>query len=115
MGWLRRVLGGAYDDRDRKQQLRRYVAAAERLVAFLDEHGDERAAGIRERAGFARELLEHGWTRDDLLALAQPVHPLWPAGKARDSGAVAPDHADEGDRLYARFVDVAFELRAIGE
>lgn len=115
MGWWRRALhDGRYDDRDRRRQLERYVAAGERLIEFLDERGEPTAA-VRSRVDLARRLLRDGWSRDGLLELTRPVGAPWPESKARDSGAVAPEYADQGDRLVAAVDTVALELRAVGE
>ncbi|WP_284760358.1 hypothetical protein [Curtobacterium sp. MEB011] len=117
MGWLRRHVlhGGRYDERDRRDQLRRYVVRGDRLVAFLTGHGDPSAARVRARVDHARELLEHGWSRDDLLTVAAPVWAPWPSSKGRDAGAPAPEDADRADGLIADLNAVALELRAVAE
>lgn len=117
MGWVRRQLlhGGRYDERDRRDQLRRYVGRGDRLAAFLADRGDPTAARVQERVDHARGLLERGSTRDDLLALAAPVRAPWPSGKGRDAGSLAPEYADRADRLIEDLNAVALELRAVAE
>lgn len=117
MGWLRRHLlhGGRYDERDRRDQLRRYVVRGDRLVAYLADRGDPTAARVQERVDHARGLLERGWTRDDLLAVAEPVWAPWPNRKGRDAGASAPEYADEAEVLMEGLHEVALELRAVAE
>jgi hypothetical protein len=117
MGWLCRNLlrGGRYDERDRRDQLRRYVVRGDRLVAFLTDHGHHSILELQERVDEVRELLERRWTRDDVLAIAVPVSAPWPSSKGRDAGAPAPVYADEGDRLIEDLNDVVSELRAVAE
>lgn len=117
MGWLRRHLlhGGRYDERDRRDQLRRYVVRGDRLVAFLRDHGYPHVERVRARVDQARGLLEHGWDRDDLLTVAAPVRAPWPNGRGRDAGAPAPEYADQADGLIADLNAVAIELRAVAE
>lgn len=117
MGWLGRHLlrGGRHDVRDRRAQLREYVARGDRLVAFLTAQDDPSTAQLRERIDEAHRLLERRWTRDDLRALAVPVSAPWPSSRGRDAGAAAPAYADEGDRLIADLNDIASALRAVAE
>jgi len=117
MGWLRRHLlhDGRYDERDRRDQLRRYVVRGDRLVAFLTEHDDPHVARVQERVDHARGLLERGWDRDDLLTVAAPVRAPWPNGKGRDAGEPAPEYADRADGLIEDLNAVALELRAVAE
>jgi hypothetical protein len=114
-GWLRRALnGGRYNGRDRTRQLERYVVACGELAGFLESHG-EAPGSAADRRDYAQGLLRDGWTRDDLFALALPIPSPWPGAKARDSGAIAPPHAEEGEELYEAVDRIGMELRATGE
>lgn len=102
-----------YDDRDRREQLRRCELLATELGDLHAHHGHP-AGGYRALADGARRLLEDGFARDDLEALARRLPPAagWMNPKAIDSGLPVEPWHREAAALRGTLSAAVLELRA---
>jgi hypothetical protein len=99
--------------RQQKRHLEHFAVACLRLDNLLQEQPDG-PSRYGTPAVAATELLDHGWTTDDLhdLGIAGMRPRPWPTGKARDAGAEMPDWVNDADMLADGVERAALELRA---